>query len=57
MEIGLLFRKVRDTVFSDTDGQQEPFTYGSLPAEALFFKSAAQKWFAPCSPTPQRRGP
>jgi hypothetical protein len=36
VEIGLLFRKVRDTVFSDTHGQQEPFTYGSLPAEALF---------------------
>jgi hypothetical protein len=35
VEIGLLFRKVRDTVFSDTDGQHEPFTDGSLPAEAL----------------------
>jgi tetratricopeptide (TPR) repeat protein len=42
VEISLLFRKVRDTVFTGTRGQQEPFTYGSLPAEALFFKSAAQ---------------
>jgi hypothetical protein len=23
-----------------TNGQQEPFTYGSLPAEALYFKVA-----------------
>jgi hypothetical protein len=27
-------------VRSKTGGQQEPFTYGSLPAEAMFFKAA-----------------
>ncbi|MEM1351956.1 MAG: caspase family protein [Pseudomonadota bacterium] len=36
LELGKLFRKVRDTVFSLTDGYQEPFTYGSLPGEDIF---------------------
>jgi tetratricopeptide (TPR) repeat protein len=40
LEINMLFRKVRDDVKSKTSGQQEPFTYGSLPAEALYFKPA-----------------
>jgi Caspase domain len=40
LEISLLFRKVRDTVWNKTHGEQEPFTYGSLPAEALYFKTA-----------------
>jgi len=42
LEINMLFRKVRDDVRSRTGGQQEPFTYGSLPAESLYFKAAAQ---------------
>jgi uncharacterized caspase-like protein len=42
LEISLLFRKVSDSVWSKTHGEQEPFTYGSLPAEALYFKAAAQ---------------
>jgi tetratricopeptide (TPR) repeat protein len=41
LEISMLFRRVRDEVKSNTGGQQEPFTYGSLPAESFFFKSAA----------------
>ena len=41
LEISLLFRKVRDTVWSKTHGAQEPFTYGSLPAEALYFRAVA----------------
>ena len=40
LEINLLFRKVRDTVFRSTRGQQEPFTYGSLPAQQFFFRIA-----------------
>jgi tetratricopeptide (TPR) repeat protein len=40
LEINMLFRKVRDDVKSKTGGVQEPFTYGSLPAEALYFKAA-----------------
>lgn len=38
LEIGQLFRRVRDTVLSVTRGQQEPFTYGSLPARDIFLK-------------------
>ena len=36
LELGKMFRKVRDTVFNLTDGHQEPFTYGSLPGEDIF---------------------
>jgi uncharacterized caspase-like protein len=38
LEIGLLFRKVRDAVYTATNKQQEPFTYGSLPAQPFYFK-------------------
>lgn len=41
LEIGKLFRKVRDDVFAATDGQQEPFTYGSLPGKDIFLKPPA----------------
>jgi tetratricopeptide (TPR) repeat protein len=38
LEVGLLFRRVHDAVFAATGKQQEPFTYGSLPAQPLYFK-------------------
>jgi tetratricopeptide (TPR) repeat protein len=38
LEINLLFRKVRDDVMSATGKRQEPFTYGSLPSEAFYFR-------------------
>ena len=38
LEINLLFRKVRDEVLAKTNRHQEPFTYGSLPAQPFFFK-------------------
>lgn len=38
LEINLLFRKVRDEVFGKTGRQQEPYTYGSLPAQPFYFK-------------------
>jgi uncharacterized caspase-like protein len=40
LEIGLLFRKVRDAVLRRTGNAQEPFVYGSLPSEGLYFKGA-----------------
>ena len=40
LEVGLLFRKVHDSVWNATNEQQEPFTYGALPAEAFYFKTA-----------------
>jgi len=36
LEISKLFRKVRDRVFELTMGQQEPFTYGSLPGADIY---------------------
>ena len=42
LEINMLFRRVHDDVKTRTAGQQIPFTYGALPAEALFFKSAGK---------------
>ena len=40
LEINFLFRKVRDDVRTKTQRQQEPFLYGSLSAELLYFKAA-----------------
>jgi uncharacterized caspase-like protein len=40
VEINLLFRKVRDRVFTNTRGRQEPYIYGSLPAQQFFFRTA-----------------
>ncbi len=39
LEINFLFRKVRDRVMKETAGGQEPFLYGSLGAEPLYFAS------------------
>ena len=39
LEVNFLFRKVRDEVRSKTQRQQEPFLYGSLSAELLYFKA------------------
>jgi tetratricopeptide (TPR) repeat protein len=38
LEVNFLFRKVRDEVLGATNRQQEPFTYGSLPAEPFYFR-------------------
>jgi uncharacterized caspase-like protein len=40
LEINFLFRKVRDYVRQKTAKQQEPFLYGSLGSEPLYFKAA-----------------
>ena len=37
LEVGLLFRNVRDAVYESTGGEQEPFAYGSLSAKAVYF--------------------
>ncbi len=39
VEIGLLFRQVRDDVLAATENQQEPATYGSLPGEPFYLNS------------------
>jgi uncharacterized caspase-like protein len=43
LEVNLLFRKVRDTVRKKTERRQEPFLYGSLGSEPLYFKSATAR--------------
>jgi len=40
VEINKLFRLVRDDVMTATGRRQEPFIYGSLPAEDFFFVAA-----------------
>ncbi len=42
LEINFLFRQVRDDVRKKTERRQEPFLYGSLGSEPLFFKTAAR---------------
>ena len=36
LEVGLMFRKVRDAVLASTGGRQEPFVYGSLSSEGAY---------------------
>ncbi len=36
LEVGLMFRKVRDAVLAATGGRQEPFVYGSLSSEGAY---------------------
>lgn len=43
LELGKFFRKVRDSVLRSTGGLQEPFFYGSLPAEDIFLLPAGQR--------------
>lgn len=42
LEINFLFRRVRDEVRKKTERRQEPFLYGSLGSELMFFKTAAR---------------
>ncbi len=42
LEIGKLFRQVRDDVLTETGGVQEPFVYGSLSAEDWYFQPPAK---------------
>jgi uncharacterized caspase-like protein len=37
LEVGLLFRKVRDDVLAATNNTQEPFTYGSIGGDPFYF--------------------
>ena len=36
LEVQFMFRKVRDSVINATNGEQVPFTYGSLPGTEIF---------------------
>ncbi|HXW40688.1 MAG TPA: caspase family protein [Xanthobacteraceae bacterium] len=39
LEVNFLFRDVRDDVIAATGGEQQPFVYGSLSKEAIYFKA------------------
>jgi hypothetical protein len=54
LEIGLLFRSVRDDVLAATGRSQEPFTYGSLSGQAFYFRAAGTDANTTV-PTPQQR--
>ena len=41
LDVGDMFRKVRDEVLTTTLGEQEPFTYGSLPGRRVYLASGA----------------
>ncbi len=43
LEVTFLFRNVRDDVMEATKDSQQPFIYGSLSKEAIYFKAALTK--------------
>ena len=42
LEVGLMFRKVRDAVLAETGGRQEPFVYGSLSSRGAYLAAAPE---------------
>ena len=50
LEVGLLFRRVRDAVLRSTGGRQEPFVYGSLSSRGVYLATA------PTAPEPGGAG-
>ena len=55
LEVGLMFRKVRDAVLRATGGRQEPFVYGSLSSEGAYL-SARPTPLAPQAPARPKGG-
>ena len=47
LEVGLMFRKVRDAVLALTGGRQEPFVYGSLSSRGVYLAAAPAPTPAP----------
>ena len=52
LEVGLMFRKVRDVVLAATGGRQEPFVYGSLSSEGAYLAARPEPEPAP-TPAPE----
>jgi tripartite-type tricarboxylate transporter receptor subunit TctC len=40
LEVGFLFRRIRDEVMTATQSEQEPFVYGSLSGQSIYLKAA-----------------
>ena len=53
LEVGLMFRKVRDAVLASTGGRQEPFVYGSLSSRGAYLaaRPASPSSSSPASPS------
>ena len=51
LEVGLMFRKVRDAVLATTGGGQEPFVYGSLSSRGVYLTARLEPEPTP-SPAP-----
>jgi Caspase domain len=47
IDVQFLLREVRDTVLEETNGNQEPFTYGSLPGRAVLLSPPKEPAPAP----------
>ena len=56
LEVGLLFRKVRDAVLATTGGRQEPFVYGSLSSRGVYLTARAEPDAAPVPASPPTDG-
>ena len=52
LEVGLMFRKVRDAVLAATGGRQEPFVYGSLSSRGVYLTARAEPDPKPSTVTP-----
>ena len=53
LELGRMFRKVRDAVLASTGGRQEPFVYGSLSSKDVYLAQApVSGTVAPAVPAP-----
>ncbi|HUG61010.1 MAG TPA: caspase family protein [Methylomirabilota bacterium] len=50
VEIGDLFRRVRDQVLAETNGAQEPFVYGSLSSRSFYLNPPAAAAAVPVAP-------
>ena len=51
LEVGMMFRRVRDSVLASTRRQQEPFWYGSLSSEGVYLNAAPATKPAQKTPT------
>jgi uncharacterized caspase-like protein len=57
LEIGQFFREVRDSVIRQTRGAQEPFLYGSLSADPVYFQQPKQDRNQPEQAEPSAAAP
>jgi uncharacterized caspase-like protein len=52
IDVDVLFREVRETVREETNGNQVPFTYGSLPSKAVLLAPQKEPALPPPAPPP-----